>query len=78
MPRADAVEDETCVERQAALAQRRLHRLELRVGQRAAAVRQPIANDLAAQVKAERLDLDEQFAVGDARAQVLEQVVLVL
>ena len=52
--------------------------LELRVRQRAAAVRQPIADDLAAQVKAERLDLDEQFAVGDARAQVLEQVVLVL
>ena len=78
MPRADPVEHETRVERQAALAQRRLDRLKLRVRQRAAAVRQPIANDLAAQVKAERLDLDEQFAVGDARAQVLEQVVLVL
>lgn len=78
MPRADPVEHETRVERQAALAQRRLDRLKLRVRQRAAAVRQPIADDLAAQVKAERLDLDEQFAVGDARAQVLEQVVLVL
>ena len=78
MPRADPVEHETRVERQAALAQRRLDRLKLRVRQRAAAVRQPIADDLAAQVKAARLDLDEQFAVGDARAQVLEQVVLVL
>ena len=78
MPRADPVEHETRVERQAALAPRRLARIKLRVRQRAAAVRQPIADDLAAQVKAERLDLDEQFAVGDARAQVLEQVVLVL